>query len=757
MDWFRERVPSPCWSRHRTIRRQSSRRADLLPRPPDSYQPFDEVDLEKQEVLRIESVDPCVLRNGSEHNTGNFELMRRLDDPYLVVRRGQPFILKIKTSRAYAENDDAISFIFTLADADKPNYGQGTLIAVPLLSKGKNKDSWKATVDNVHENFLTVQISPSVDCVVGKYKMEIDSKLMKTGKAVSFKFKDPVYILFNPWCKDDTVFIEDEAKRKEYILTDTGLIWRGSHNVLQPSVWKYAQFEKDILDCSLYLVNKVGKVPYANTNNPVFIARALSAVVNSQDDNGVLVGNWSSEFDGGKKPTEWVGSMKILQKYFKTKKPVKYAQCWVFSGVLTTVNRALGIPSRPVTTYSSAHDTQNSLTVDYFVDDDGKVMDELQSDSIWNYHVWSEVWMKRDDLGREYKGWQVIDSTPQELSEGVFCCGPASVAAVKRGDVLRPYDAAFVYAEVNADKVYWRYAGPTQPLKLLSKETNGVGLNISTKAIGGWTREDITENYKYPEKTDDERASMLKALKQSESLFSRYYLNEEFNDVNFDFKLLDDIVIGSPFSVTLEMKNRNKTKEYSVSVILRVDTVLYTGKVDGSVKRDKFDVILKPATVEVVKMTVYYDEYFKKLVDQCAFNIACLATVKDTNFEYFAQDDFRVRKPDIKIKLDGEAVQDQPTHVTITLKNPLPIPIKKGEFHIEGPGLEKQLKIKVQSTIGSKEDAKADFKIIPPTSGKGVIVAKFSSKELDDVDGFINFQIREKNPANNGVTNNAIE
>jgi hypothetical protein len=40
---------------------------------------------------------------------------------------------------------------------------------------------------------------------------------------------------------------------------------------------------------------------------------------------------------------------------------------------------------------------------------------------------------------------------------------------------------------------------------------------------------------------------MLKALKQSASIFSRYYLNEEFNDIKFDFELRDDIVIGSPF------------------------------------------------------------------------------------------------------------------------------------------------------------------------------------------------------------------
>lgn len=82
--------------------------------------------------------------------------------------------------------------------------------------------------------------------------------------------------------------------------------------------------------------------------------------------------------------------------------------------------------------------------------------------------------MKRLDLGPSYAGWQAIDSTPQELSEDSYRCGPASVAAVKRGEVLRPYDGGFLFAEVNADKVFWRYNGPTQPLKLIRKDIWGL-------------------------------------------------------------------------------------------------------------------------------------------------------------------------------------------------------------------------------------------------------------------------------------------
>jgi transglutaminase 1 len=81
--------------------------------------------------------------------------------------------------------------------------------------------------------------------------------------------------------------------------------------------------------------------------------------------------------------------------------------------------------------------------------------------------------MKRADLGTEYDGWQVIDATPQEQSDEMYRCGPASVAAVKKGEVLKSFDGAFVFAEVNADKVFWRYNGPTQPLKLLRKDMLG--------------------------------------------------------------------------------------------------------------------------------------------------------------------------------------------------------------------------------------------------------------------------------------------
>lgn len=176
--------------------------------------------------------------------------------------------------------------------------------------------------------------------------------------------------------------MENEEHKKEYVLADSGLIWRGSHTRMRPSAWNFAQFEKDILECSVWLLSNVGKLTIAGragkflhiSDNPsgleltaTFIVttwhlRSCSSgsshfrcgnftsfkclllrnliqanqQVNSPDDLGVLEGNWSNNYSGGTAPTKWQGSMLILQQFWKTKKPVKFGQCWVFSGVVTT-------------------------------------------------------------------------------------------------------------------------------------------------------------------------------------------------------------------------------------------------------------------------------------------------------------------------------------------------------------------------------------------------------------------------------------
>ena len=51
--------------------------------------------------------------------------------------------------------------------------------------------------------------------------------------------------------------------------------------------------------------------------------------------------------------------------------------------VFISVMRSLGIPTRSITNYDSAHDTDNNLTFDKYFSEDGDYLDDESDDSCW--------------------------------------------------------------------------------------------------------------------------------------------------------------------------------------------------------------------------------------------------------------------------------------------------------------------------------------------------------------------------------------
>ncbi|XP_062552204.1 annulin-like [Armigeres subalbatus] len=706
--------------------------------------------------LRINGVNPCLDENGVAHRTSRFELMNRhkmdTGNPMLVVRRGQPFQLKVYCDRPFDEDKDVISFMLSVEpmDGERVSHGLGTVVHLPLQKSSDEVDEdesdWKAVLDSMDDEMLTISIRPSAKASVSKWNIAIDTKLAGFDQVVNAQVSVNFYLLFNPWCEHDCVYMEDDQMREEYVLSDTTMIWRGCNRSFHPTVWKLGQFEKDILECSFLLLSTVGRVSATYRGNPIRVARALSAAVNSNDDNGALMGRWSKEFPDGIPPTKWIGSVEILQQYYASATSVRYGQCWVFSGVLATISRALGIPCRVVSNFNSAHDSEASLTIDYYIGESNNDLSEFNSDYTWNFHVWNEMWMQRPDLGERsdelYDGWQAVDATPQELSDGMYKLGPAPVKAVKRGDINVHYDCDFVFAEVNADEIYWRYRGPGQPLKLVKKDPTKVGQFISTKAVGSWEREDITETYKFEEKSCDERITMMKALKQANSPFARIYTNEEFHDIDFEVDIRNDVKIGEPFTIILNIKNSSDNATYPIEGIVHVDTVLYTGKLRTPLKALPFEVEVEPNTTSTVELHVEFDEYYQNVLDQAYFRITCSASVRGTNYEYFAQENYRVRKPDIKINLDNEPHIGAPLYITASLQNPMPIQLTNGVFRFECSGVWQPVEIPYDF-IEAGDTAVIKFRMTPNLPGSAQIAAKFNAEQLNDVDGFVSFEVAE--------------
>lgn len=53
--------------------------------------------------------------------------------------------------------------------------------------------------------------------------------------------------------------------------------------------------------------------------------------------------------------------------------------------------------------------------------------------------------------------------------------------------------------------------------------------------------------------------------------------------------------------------------------------------------------------------------------------------------QYYVIDDFRLRLPDIEINIEGDAIVDETFTCQLSFQNPLPKPLTRGKFTVEGP------------------------------------------------------------------------
>ncbi|XP_055964472.1 coagulation factor XIII A chain [Sorex fumeus] len=669
--------------------------------------------------------------NKVDHHTDRF------DSDKLIVRRGQTFYVQIDFDRPYDPRRDFFRIEYVIGRYPMEN--KGTYIPVPLvreLQKGK----WGAKVVLREGRSVRLSIQSSPQCIVGKFRMYV---AVWTPYGILRTLRNPAtdtYILFNPWCEEDAVFMDEEKDREEYVLNDIGVIFYGEAKDIKSRSWSYGQFEDGILDACLYLMDRA-QMDLSGRGNPIKVSRVGSAMVNAKDDEGVLVGSWDNVYAHGVPPSAWTGSVDILLEYHSSRSPVRYGQCWVFAGVFNTFLRCLGIPARVVTNYFSAHDNNANLQMDIFLEEDGSVSNRLTRDSVWNYHCWNEAWMARPDLPVGFGGWQAVDSTPQENSDGMYRCGPASVQAIKHGHICFQFDAPFVFAEVNSDLVYITVKKDGSHV-VEAVDTTHIGKLIVTKQPGGDGVMDVTDTYKFPEGQEEERLALETALMYgAKKELSTEGVVKPRSDVDMDFEV-ENAVLGQDFKVIITFQNHSANR-YTLSAYLSGNITFYTGVTKAEFKKESFEVALEPLSSKRQEVVVRAGEYMGQLLEQASLHFFVTARVNETKDVLAKQKSTVLTIPTLTIKVRGTRMVGSDMVVAVQFTNPLKEPLQNAWIRLEGPGV---LRPRTKSFQEIRPGATVQWEEVcrPWMPGPRKLMASLTSDSLRHVYGELDLQIQRR-------------
>ncbi|XP_076013105.1 protein-glutamine gamma-glutamyltransferase 2 [Genypterus blacodes] len=695
--------------------------------------------------------------NNAEHRTSEISVDR------LIVRRGQPFKLTINLSRPFIPALGPLCITATTGEEASEEQGTLSLFSIPEDATNRSASAkavwkaephWSATPLTGH---MSLTITPPADTPIGQYTLRAKYSHEETVLAV-------LVVLFNTWCSDDWVFLPHEAERKEYVMTEQGVIYIGSGDYISSLHWNFGQFEADLIDVCLKILDinpKHLNNPAEDNSarcNPIYVGRLVSAMINSNDDSGVLKGSWASTFPFGVPPTHWSGSVEILRRWYQGHcQPVRYGQCWVFAGVMCTVMRLLGIPCRVVTNYESAHDTNGNLSIDVYHADYG-VMERESPDSIWNFHVWVEGWMRRPDLTEDnkYDGWQVFDPTPQERSNGVYCCGPASVTAILNGDVDLKYDLKFVFAEVNADCIDWLIFANGLKKKIFS-DTGKIGQNISTKSVGSNKRWNITDNYKHREGSKKERsifkyATTRKLLKSGNKKMG---LDEENGadpdgsddvhppqELSMQFEEVSKPRNGQDVSLKLLVNSKDRVTR-TLSFNISVQAMTYNGSSAANIQSEVKDETLQPGKVLFIPVLVPFTVYGAQMMHWNSMKVSALVTDKEKpDFTYLAEDNVVLQNPPISITVIGLVRLHRPFAMEVIFMNPINDTLKDCSLTLSGSGIFRKDEEFKLPDVKPSHRLRANVTMYPYKTGERTLHVDFNCSVFKDIKGICTINIK---------------
>nr|XP_023423259.1 erythrocyte membrane protein band 4.2 [Cavia porcellus] len=626
--------------------------------------------------LGIKSCDLQAAKNNEEHHT------RAISSQRLIVRRGKSFTITLHFQSPISAFLPALRKLALIAQTgQQPSKTNRTQAIFPITSLGDPK-WWRAAVEKRDASFWTVAVTTPVDAVIGHYSLLLQVSGQEQYHLGQFT------LLFNPWNREDAVFLQNEAQCQEYVLDQNGLIFLGTADCIQEEPWDFGQFESDVMDLSLDLLGVDKQVE--EWSQPAHVARVLGALLHAIKEKKVLPTPKTPSAQEQVLLNKRRGSAPILRQWLTGQgRPVYEGQAWVLAAVTCTVLRSLGIPARVVTTFASAQDTGGSLLVNEYYNEEGLQNGEGQRGRIWIFHTSTECWMTRLDLCKGFDGWQIL--YPKVPSGGgvLKACDLVPVKAVKEGALEVTPAVLDLFASVNASCVVWKCCEDGK-LELTNFNTKYVGNNISTKVVGSDRCEDITQNYKYPAGSLEEKAVLDRVQKERirhKKHSSIHPPSCELDDPLYLFLEAPSFLpLGGDAKLSVTLKNPGD-QEKAVQLVIGVQAVYYNGVLATDLWREKLSLRVSANKVHQKNIILSSSSFEQNLPENSCLRLTVVATHSASSLSCFAQEDIAIRRPHLAITMPEVTQQYRPLRFEVSIHNSLDSAMKDCEMSIFGRGL----------------------------------------------------------------------
>ncbi|XP_066187940.1 protein-glutamine gamma-glutamyltransferase 6-like [Sylvia atricapilla] len=143
---------------------------------------------------------------------------------------------------------------------------------------------WSASYKIHQPKCISISVFPPSNVCIGRYILNM--QITSCGHTYQRCLGD-FYVLFNPWCADDPVYLDNQAHREEYVLNEHGILYEGVHKHITSRPWHFGQFEDGILDICLKILDMGASYHHGSDrdhcwrNDPVHVSMVVNHMVRS--------------------------------------------------------------------------------------------------------------------------------------------------------------------------------------------------------------------------------------------------------------------------------------------------------------------------------------------------------------------------------------------------------------------------------------------------------------------------------------------